>query len=219
MRFTLTATEDPETGEVGWRDSRIPRNSPSYGPIVYPFGLAHDMLEHFAFEHVGDEIMAHGAMYRIRYEGGWYRPESGSSLSLKDFGYEWINLVRALAGDGQLLFPPKTRPLSHEIEEDISSIVEYGQQIVREAYSNFFEDVRADLQAVSERFRAYFRMGYRKCGQRYKIPFYNVAETFNVIAKAFERRAPEYEGQQISVQVWPRECRVKIRDKMVDEYA
>lgn len=201
MRFKLTAAKDEEIGEMGWRDSRVPHNSSTYGPLSYGYGLAHDMLEHFAFEHIGDEIQAHAAMYRLRYESGWYHPDSGRNLRLEDIASEWVNLIRGLENDGQLLLPPKTRPLSDEIESDISFIIEKGRNWVVEEFTDS-EFVQDNLEILAERFRAYFRIGYRRCEKRYKgHDAYNVAQAYNMLAQALKPYRAEYEGQALSVLV------------------
>ena len=208
MKFTLKAEMDHESGEIGWKDSRIPRDSGIYGPL-FGFGIAHDLLEHFAFEHIGDEIEAHAAMYRIRYETG-YRNKYGRGIELGDFSSEWIELVRGLERDGRLptFFAKRTRPLSEEIERDIDAIIEEGKRMVMEenSYDGMEESTREMYASMASEiarvFRNYFRNGYRKTGKRYRgVDMSQVSYTFERLAKAFEKLTPEFEGDAITVDV------------------
>ena len=193
MLRQFLAEIDSESGELGWRDSRIPRNSNTFGSIAFQQGLAHDCLEHLAFEHVGDEIEAHGAMYRLRYEGGW-QDSYGYSLEIDDFGAEWINLGLALFGDSQLFPPSKTRKLEDAVEEDISQIMESGAKQLRDD----IDDCGLEVFMIEERFRDYFRIGYRKAAKRYKG---NVCFLFQEIADIFKTHKPEYEGQELKLNI------------------
>lgn len=223
MRLKLTAKENHETGEIGWQDSRI--RSDAYGSLTYPLGLAHDCLEHAAFDSVADEIEAHGAMYWVRYEGGWYDADNGRNLDMESFSSEWTNLVQGLAQEPFLPTPPKTRPLEDCIEEDISTIIESGRALcvrefcegeVREEYK---AEQRAEIEKVASVFRAYFRRGYRKAMRRYKgLAACEVAALFSALTDAFKRQRVEYEGQEITVTVNLKTQRVTIEEMEVAEY-
>lgn len=222
MRFKLTAKENHDTGEIGWQDSRI-RGSDIFEPITYPIGLAHDCLEHAAFGSVADEIEAHGAMYWVRYEGGWSDPKFGQTLNMESFTIEWENLLRGLMMEGYLPSVPKTRPLDSAIEEDISTIIEQGRaccirNVIADDPSRD-EDSRKELERLADVFRAFFRRGYRKAVRRYKgLAGCEVANLYNLLAQAFERQSIEYEGQEITVTVNLKTQRVTIEEVYPAEY-
>jgi hypothetical protein len=222
MRFKLTAKENQNTGEMGWLDSRIPRSSDAFEPLAYPYGLAHDCLEHTAFGSVADEIEAHGAMYWVRYEGGWSMPRYGQTLNMESFASEWINLYNGLQAESYLPTPRKTRALDSAIEEDISSIIEQGRGTVRAEYGegdNGPDGFENDLDRIADVFRAYFRIGYRNAARRYKgLASCEVANLYNVLADAFERQRIEYEGQEIEVTVNLATGRVRIEELISEEY-
>ena len=214
MKFKLTARENQNTGEMGWLDSRI-RGSDIFEPLSYHLGLAHDCIEHAAFGSVADEIEAHGAMYRIRYEGGW-SGEYGNTLDMESFASEWINLFQGLASEPYLPTPRKTRPLDESVEEDISTIIEKGQNSIRAEFS----DANAnDIRRIAEVFRAYFRIGYRNVSKRFKgLHSYDIACLFSELAQAFKRQRIEYEGQEIEVSVNLKNRSVRIEELISEEY-
>lgn len=215
MRFTLTCKENPNTGELGWLDSRI--TCDAYDSSAYGLGLAHDILEHAAFDTVADEIEAHGAMYRIRYEGGWCNPWNFNVLDMDAFALEWVSLIGGLGNESCLRTPPKTRPLSDEIEEDISTIIEKGKGFVASEFGN---DIFSNEEAkrIEEVFRAYFRIGYRKVGKRFKgLMSCEIAALFDSLTKEFEKFKPENEGQEIKVTVNLKAQRVSI-EEVIHEY-
>lgn len=222
MRFKLTAKENQSTGEIGWTDSRIPRNSDAFEPVLSGLTLAHDCLEHFAFGSVADEIEAHGAMYRIRYEGGW-SGSYGHTLSIPAFAQEWTNLLMGLGQEPYLPTPPRTLALDEAIEEDISNIIAWGTTYVIENELNQDQDAdqdrRHNLQRIADVFRAYFRRGYRKAGQRFKgLASCEIAALFSSLESEFEHYSPEYEGQELAVTVNLRTQRISIEEIMQEEY-
>lgn len=217
MKITLQARENEETGEMGWLPQGMYPGI--YQPSADPATLAHDLLEHTAYETVADEMQAIGAAYRIRYEGGWggYGPW-GRHLRTDDFGADWISLYYALNNESCIPTPSKTRPLDSYIESDIDSIIEKGKEtIVQEVgdeggYEN-------DLGRIEEVFRAYFRIGYRNVGKRFRgMRNHDIANLFNTVADAFKHNKPQFEYQEITVNISPKTGTVKIREKEVDEY-
>ena len=202
------------TGELGWLDSRI--RCEAYEPIAYAYGLAHDCIEHFAFDSVADEIMAHGAMYWVRYEGGWSHPENGFTLEMNAFATEWLNLYRGLEIEGYLPTPPKTRALDSCIENDITEIREQGSRMICNEFPD--DDGRGEATyRIANVFRAYFRLGYRKARKQYKnVSACEVANLYNMLADSFKHNRPVIEGQEMTVSVNPRTGEIKIR---LPEYA
>jgi len=222
MRFTLTARENHNTGEIGWLDSRVPFSSDIFEPLSEGLGLAHDCIEHAAFGSVADEIEAHGAMYWVRYEGGW-SANNGFTLSTEAFANEWENLLRGLMMEGYLPEAPKTRPLDSNVEEDISAIIEQGRAYcIRNVIADDptrDEDSRRDLERLASIFRAYFRRGYRNAVRRYKgLASCEVASLFQSLEKAFTLQRAEYEGQEIEVIVNLKTQRVRIEELIPEEY-
>jgi len=208
MRFKFTAKKDYETGEIGWQDSRI--RSHVYGPLSGSIGLAHDCLEHAAFDSVADEIEAHGAMYWIRYEGGY-------NIDMESFSNEWTSLVQGLAEEPFFPTPPKTRPLEDSIEEDISTIIANGRALCLREFDEDYE--RADIEKVANVFRAYFRRGYRKATRRYKgLAACKVAGLFSALVRAFEGQRIEYRGQEITVTVNLKTQRVTVEENISAEW-
>jgi hypothetical protein len=209
MRFNLTAEVNNDTGELGWKDSRL--KGECFGPMDYSYGLSHDCLEHFAFDGVADEIEAHGAMYWLRYEGGWSHPKFGHTLDMEGFANEWISLVRGIYAEPYLPTPRKTRPLDSVIEDDISEIIEKGKKAVRSEFGSDEDSPESDTAGIEQVFRAYFRIGYRKAAKRYKgHAACEIAGLYNTLADAFERNKPECEGQQIVVTVNLKTGRVSV---------
>lgn len=193
MKATFTARVDHEiSGELGWLDDRIA--SSIFQPLTYSVGLAHDTLEHFTFGSVADEIMAHGAMYWIRVEGG-YTDDYGRCLVEQSFAHEWDNLYRGLVEESYLPDPPRTRTLDQHIEDFISEIIEQGRRGVLAEYPESSEDI----ERIARVFRAYFRMGYRKARRRYRCEAWRVAQTFIIMQKEFRRHLPAFEGEKLTV--------------------
>jgi hypothetical protein len=195
MKFRLVASVDHDvTGELLWRDKRIPYNTP-YGPVG-GFGLIHDCFEHFKLETVADEVMAHGALYWGRYQGAYCYPGNGRNLSLDDIGSEWIQLYHAIESGHNLAKPPRTCKLDSDVEEDISTIVEAGTRSLR---SEGLESWRVQ-EEIENNFRGWFRLGYRKAEQRYRKLFgwtpSEVAYYYGQAIQSFEKTVPEYEGQE-----------------------
>lgn len=221
MRFKLRAAENFNTGEMGWQDSRMPRGSDIFEPVSSGLTLAHDIIEHAAFGSVADEIEAHGAMYRIRYEGGWCG-QYGFTLNIEAFAAEWQNLLNGLMMESYLPVPPKTRPLDETIEDDISSIIEQGKAYcIRNVIAedpDRDQDSRDCLERLAGVFRAHFRIGYRKAGQRFKgLESCEIAALFSTLESEFEHHEPEYEGQEIAVTVNLRTQNVRI-EEVFSEY-
>jgi hypothetical protein len=195
MRLEFIAETDHEvTGELGWKDSRVARNSP-YGPLI-GFGLAHDSLEHFALETVADEIMAHAAMYWGRYRAG-YCNQYGRGLTLEDIGSEWINLFQAIQGGHNLTAPRNTRKLDDEIEEDISAIAEAGRRALRDEGFEFWQTAAGEIE---QKFRGWFRIGFRKAEAKFRkmgIDPSELSHLFGQLVTRFEKLTPQWEGQKI----------------------
>lgn len=217
MRVILKAEMDSEiTGELGWTINKT-RNCQLFQPITYAYGLAHDILEHFAFDSLADEIMAHGAMYRIRYETGWTN-KYGQSLSIANLAHAWAGLFQGVFSDG-LEMPSTARKLDDCIEKDIEQIIAQGTVIVLE--ENTGEHVGEDLSMLRERFADWFRIGYRKASKRYrKHDVYQVGYMFTQLANRLEKLTPDFEGQTVSVHVDISGGKIVISEKITEhEYA
>lgn len=203
MRFTFTAETDHETGELGWKDSRVARNGP-YGPLAYHFGLAHDVIDHIGLETIADEIMALASLYWSRYQGG-YVNKYGQSPTPKNIGQEWANLARAMQ-DFPLAYPPRTCKLDDEVEEDISTIIQAGRKSVREEFSYPGNEFGWLEQAneIEKAFRGWFRIGYRKTAKRWgrwNMSPGDVSVLYQGVASVFSRNIPQYEGQQVKLSI------------------
>lgn len=180
MKFTLISKENQETSEIGWLNSRI-KNHDIYEPLRYSVGLAHDCLEHFAFDNVEDEIQAHAAMFFIRYEGG-YTNRFGQSIRGIDFTYEWENLARSLEVTGDSIKIPRTKKLDDEMERTITSFIEGGKKILHHYTENKYID------EIANAYRAHFRIGYRKAIKRFKgWASHDIAYLFGRLVEVFEQ--------------------------------
>jgi hypothetical protein len=206
MRRSLVAAIDHEvSGELGWKDKRIPFNSP-YGPLTYEIGLAHDSLEHFALETVSDEIMAHAAMYWGRYQGGYCSPY-GRGLTLEDIGSEWIQLCHAVQSGNYLKTPPRTCKLESDAEEDISTIIAAGRRAIRSEYEHDERPLAwlSTANEIEKVFRGWFRLGYRKADRVYRKGLgwdpSTFSHYFGQLAERFKRTQPQYEGQEICLEI------------------
>jgi hypothetical protein len=200
MLLQFTTEHDPETGELGWKDSRIARNSP-YGPISWHYGLAHDCIEHFALETIADEIMAHAAMYWIRYQSGHVN-SYGYNLKLEHIGEEWSNIARAVF-EHNLEQAPRTCKLDDTTEEDISKIMATGRAAIR---SNMGEDSSwQDIaDEIEKTFRGWFRIGYRAAAKRWGrwgMTPRNVSVLYDKVAYLFSKNVPQYEGQRVELSI------------------
>jgi hypothetical protein len=197
MKFILRSAENQDTGELGLLDSRI-TNEDVYEPLTYFVGLAHDCLEHFAFDSVADEIEAHAAMYWIRYEGGWTN-RYGGMVTSTSFGEEWTSLCHGLLDDSFIPKPPRTIKLDEDTERAISSFIEHGS---KEAKMDDHSD--EVVNAIAEVYRAYFRRGYRKAIKRFKgHENYDIANLFSNLTDELEKimKHVEVEGQEFHVDV------------------
>ena len=200
MKFYFRAEHDPETNELGWKDSRIARNSP-YGPLSYNYGIAHDVVEHFSLTTVSDEIMAHAAMYWIRYQSG-YVNRYGYNLKLEHIGEEWASLARAM-GEYHLEQAPRTCKLDETTEEDISTIMETGRAAIRSepGEDSSWQDMADEIEKV---FRGWFRVGYRKAARKWgrlNMSPGEVSMIYQKVADAFEKAKSQWEGQKIELSI------------------
>ena len=205
MRRTFIAAIDHEvTGELGWQDSRIGYNNPVYGPLAgSPVGLAHDAFEHFTFQGPADECMALGAMYWIRYEGGY--PGSGQyarPLRLEDFGSTFIDIHHACHQD-DMAKAPRTKKLESHVESDLEEIVAIGAHYVIEEFPAEEKEIG---ESINANFRGWFRKGYRAAARKYGrmgMSACEVAWLFQQIEQALDglRYRPDYEGQKLILNI------------------
>jgi hypothetical protein len=206
MRFQFDAEQDPETGELGWKDRRVARHSP-YGPLAYHFGLAHDCLEHFSLSELSDEIEAHGSIYWVRYLGAW-TSKYGHNLTPQGLGADWIGLARAIQDGHELRMPPKTKRLDDEVEEDISTIIASGRKAVKE------EGYNDEKNIIAKAFRGWFRIGFRKAARRWarwNLDSASVSHLFNQLAARFEKNMPANEGQSLIVTI-TKNCEIRFHE-------
>lgn len=220
MRFQFTAAIDDETGELGWKDSR--GLGEGFNATRSGLTLAHDCLEHFRLETVADEIMAHGAMYWIRGEGGYCNHYNGRGIDAETLAGEWYSLFQAMEAGNNLEAPPRTKRLDSYVEQVIAEVIEQGAASVTKEYSysgGLEYDSRQTLKRLAEHFAAWFRIGYRKAARRYRgIAQYQVSYTFEQLEKAFDKQKPEYEGQRIKVNISTRSAEIHIDEIEFAEY-
>ena len=204
MKIKLRAVEHTEDGGLGWLLPAIRGGHGLFGPISYPRGIAHDILEHHAFESVADEIEAHGAIYWIRYQAG--------TVSLDDIAIEWINLVHGLGAEAFLPNTPKTRALDSTVEADLDSIIESGTKFCKNEFRDEeWIDYNSAIDRIVAIFRQHFRIGYRKAARKYRdFTPDSVAYTFSNVEKEFERFQPEFEGQEIVVKIDLQACTCQV---------
>lgn len=211
MKVKLTAEEHSEYGEIGWLLNKIECDHSLFGPSSFPPGIAHDILEHNSFESVADEIEAHGAMYWVRFQSGY--------ISLDNIANEWISLVYGLSFEAFMPDVPKTRPLDTTIESDIDAIMDLG---IRHCKAEFKYEEKEDryqdeLEKIIAAFRSHFRIGYRRATRKYKgFSPLDVALTFDAIKDKFEHFQPEFEGQEILVNINLQDRTCQVTETYVD---
>lgn len=208
IRRIFFSEESPETGELGWKDSRI-KNKRVYTPNPDKLGVAHDAMEHFDFRDIGDEIEAHAAMYYIRYLGG-YCSENGSNLDLKTFGYEFPNLAYGSQSNQSPYFldinQKVSRKLDSEVEDDLEEIIQHGTKIFREEGFAYTTD-----KEILKYYAEYFRRGFRKTLKLYnKASSCRLAYMFQKLEYEMKTIGRIEEYQILTIKLNPKTEEVKV---------
>jgi hypothetical protein len=208
-------TEDWGTGEIGFRPVDA---GDAYWAITHLPGIAHDCLEHLAgFDSVGDEIVAHGVMYWLRYESGYTPPYDinphSQPMTLESIGQEWGNLYRGLAESPMGVPPADEGPLDEWRESDIRSIMAAG---IRECRAELGEDLcRKALNEIRQNFISFFRYGIRLAESTYgEFGRDRVCGWFDEIMRDFQgklKHIEELQGSDTRVSVSIDEGQLNIK--------
>lgn len=67
----IDQTRNPAVRSTGWRL----KEAETFDPMSVPYGVTHDVLEHFEAndEGIEQEMLAFGSIYHIRVRGGWWK--------------------------------------------------------------------------------------------------------------------------------------------------
>lgn len=203
MEATFTREMWDETGEDGWV---IRGCSEAYDPVG-PLGVAHDFFEHNAnLETIQDEIMAHGAMYRLRWETGYvYRVPF--SRGPETIGYEFENLISGMYY-ADLAPAPDEPELEEHVEADLAAIIVKGLTV--EAY----DDEVDRLQWLAQHYAGWFRKGYRWAEEHYECGAERaVYDGFQALEQHLEELEKQelYTGDRLTVRFDPVTAELDVR--------
>lgn len=188
MNYDFLVKEEPETGAIGAKALFMEGAEPRSG-----FVCAHDIMEHFQREplNTDSELLALGAMFYIRGEGGYFNRKP---LINNSPGYQVSGDLSFLYENssiwGEVSDPGITKPVKPHIEEWID-----------ESFSEFSSEHRPRSVWFS-RVRGWLRRGYLRALKRYgnMSPFY-LSETFCQLEKSIEEALSDAElGDMIRIQ-------------------
>ncbi len=157
-----------DIGEVGLKPKGC---GPAFEPLHTGFGLAHDTIEHVdGLDDIHNEIVAHGVMYWLRYEGG-YVPSGqyARHLTLEDIASEWINLYHGIEWhEGFLANAPEEQELDEYREEDLATIMEEGRRAIRNEHGTEGDEFNEDtVESITRHFAGWFRRGVHRAEELY----------------------------------------------------
>lgn len=206
MKAIFTRAPWEDVGEDGWL---INGASEAYNPIT-GFGLCHDFFEHNCkLDTIQDEIMAHGAMYWLRWESGY--AHQNRAADPKEIGHEWENLLQGMP-DAYLAPCPRTQRLDEDVEETLAAIIAEGLQVTTgdDGYTEWDKD---DRQAIAQNYAGWFRKGYRWAANHYKCGRDRaVWDGFKALEKELEEleRNELYHGDELHVSFSPTSAKLTV---------
>jgi hypothetical protein len=206
MEAQFIRREWEDTGEDGWA---LQGASEAYNPTS-GFGLSHDFFEHgLKLDTIQDEIMAHGAMYWLRWETGYvYR--NGADVKPERIGWEFENLLRGMY-DATLDPAPKTQRLDDDTEELLTAIVAEG----RKAAEGIADEDDADsIDQLVAHYAGWFRKGYRWARSYYKAGAERtVYDGFHALTEAVDEleKRELYHGDELHISFSPVSCKLTVR--------
>lgn len=208
-RFKLK--EHEEYGMNGWLMVGAPN---TYVPLS-GMAVAHDMLEHRRNDQgtVEDELLAFGATFHIRGEGGyWDRKGSvyppghhlGSEIA-RDLGVKYGGIELGIQDPG------RTRALEEHVEEWIADAIRVARAELKEeeCHDFTFKQVEEYLSRVV----GWIRRGYRMSMKRYHgIPVYNLAYLYAQIEEQADKLLKDDMALycEMVVRLDPRKCSVQV---------
>ena len=185
LEQTFEIAEWEDVGEWGFKPSG---SGDSWDPLTFAPGLAHDFMEHAGRFSMRGEVMAHAAMYFIRYETGYYprvdrffRP-----IELDSFSTEWIQLYRGMVEHGATLGACKPQErLDDSQEMDLAEILSRGKRAILSEFEK--EDLDTDAYAMlCKHYAEWFRRGYHEAAARYSvIGSHGAADAFDRVLNYF----------------------------------
>lgn len=158
--------EDVEYGFNGWLPVGMRNANAADGRVI-----AHDTLEHFPNvpNDMAGELMALGAMIRVRHEGGYFyqktpmRPEVEYHL-----GADISNMLRA---GYTLRTPPRTYRLKDGLEDVVQDSLREARKDIRYEETHGGQDFWIKPDALEEKLNhcaGWLRLGYQKALKRYQ---------------------------------------------------
>jgi len=160
---TLRWAWDNEIGVWGWKPNWL--TASNVNALTDGFGVAHDILEHRLGDRptVEEEIIAHGAMWHIRGQHGYwadkYNPDPAYHM-----GSSWPEFFRSTYEAGkEVMWPGRVRPVEHWDEELVRVVKEGRRQTEGECDSNY----EHCLNEFEARTLGWLRRGVRLAARRY----------------------------------------------------
>ncbi len=210
--FTLTAINDPHSGQLGLKIEGVPE-------IDYPMAasegllIAHDLLEHqqglSKIGTIGDELLACGGIWYVRGQHADIRRDGiGSALSTEDqMSGDVVNMGQMYVTNEQQMLhirPPARKPAC-EADESIDDIIACSRYGLKSELECSFPDGETYDIARREKYLKLagwlMRRGYNMARRRFERcersryyannMFWNIAEAVDPWCKH-----AEYEGQR-----------------------
>jgi hypothetical protein len=222
-KFTLIATIDNETGELGYLIEGTPI-------IQYPMVanesllIAHDLLEHVnglgKIGSLDDELEALAGVWFVRAQHGELRRDNiGSRYSPQEnLSSDVLNMARIYNNGVNFRTKiPTTRPC----DED-----ETFNEIIQKAKDDVFDEMDSD-EIDQDRLDVYFnaclhymRAGWSKVQRRFKRYSSNQFYANNLFWKIEETlkdwMQPDYEGQRLTLRINYAECECFVDEEYLD---
>lgn len=213
MRFvTLTAINDPHTGELGLKIEGVPE-------IDYPMAanegllIAHDLLEHQQglqrIGSIGDELIACGGIWYVRGQHADIRRDGmGSALSTEEnVAGDVVNMGQMYVTNEQQMLhirPPSRKPAC-EADESIDEVIRCSREGLKGELECSYPDGETYDIARREKYLKLagwlMRRGYNMARRRFErgdrsryyanTMFWNIAEAVDQHCRHLE-----YEGQR-----------------------
>ena len=207
---TFNFVNDVETGLHGWRM----KGRPDFDPAIQGFAVAHDALDHLQCEtgHIAEEIAAFGAMYRIRFETGYFEffhPRSSISHNPINLAYNLTDdFLRILIEDEPLKTIIPVTPVKHTLLDEtlecyfkefsealVASVIKQTTELTETEWYARSWDYAEWKQAFSAlqnktNIAAWLRKGYISATRRFPDPYTAAFDVFHGIAKSVDELTP-----------------------------
>ena len=201
-KYTLTAREDRETGDLGYMVDGTPFIN---YPMVATEGVlvAHDILEHVngvkSIGSLDDELMALAGVWYIRGQWGELRKDGvGSRYTPEDNLASDVLNMALIYNNGVDFRTPVPKTKSHSMDETFKAIICKAKQDVSGELDSEDRN-QGRLNVYFDACLHYMRAGYNKIARKWdnalwmNTIFWRIAEALN------PWMSPEYEGQKIEL--------------------